>query len=95
MTQDISWHEHRQGQKMWTANVGKIACTIMPPKRRDPLPYYWWETAGPAPYWNRRGGASDLEGAKRMVAESIEECAKKAARDPANITNLSIREVGI
>ena len=91
----IVWHQHRQGQKMWTANVGKIACTIMPPNPNDPLPYYWWETAGPAPYWNRRGGGSSLKIARRMVSESLAESEKKACRDPANITNLNLSEVGI
>lgn len=88
----IAW---KKGRGQWTATVGSIKCTITPPRSIDPLPYYWWETAGPAAYWNRRGGGSSLKIAQRMVAESIEESGKKASRDPANITNLSLSEVGI
>lgn len=88
----ITW---KRGRDQWTATVGRIKCTILPPKAGDQLGCYWWETAGPAPYWNRRGGSSSLPLAKRAVAESIEESEKKASHDPANITNLSRSEVGI
>lgn len=90
--QTIAW---TKGRGQWTATVGKIKCTILPPNPRDPLPYYWWETAGPASYWNRRGGGSSLKIAQRMVAESLDESERMACRDPANITNLSLSEVGI
>lgn len=91
-TQTIAW---KKGCGQWTATVGaEIQCTILPPRADHPLPYYWWEIAGPKHY-SGSGGSSSLKGAQRMVAERLDECEKKALRDPANITNLSVKEVGI
>ena len=91
----IHWKRARKNPRLaWTATVGNIFCGISPPDD-NPLGYHWWYTDGPAPYWKHSGGAPTLKQAQRMVAEAIEEGAKKASQDPANITNLSKNEVGI
>ncbi len=98
----IKWTHHRGHRtnkgwngEMWTATVGAIQCTITPPQKDDPLPMYWWETAGPTPKWNRRGGGSSLKIAKDAVARHIETTEDAQRRDPANQTNLTVSEVGV